>query len=316
MGSLKYIHLSCLRQWLNTKSFIKVDSNSYCVSFLTKQAECELCKHIFPDYVFHDNKLFEIKNIESNFTNYLILESLTQDIHKNKFIYIISLDNPEHTIKVGRGKESDVLITDITVSRLHCNFIIENNNGLKNIFIEDNNSKFGTLVLIQTNRIIMCDNLNLNMQVGRSYITCRVKQKSNLLSCCKSDEKPDINYYFKQNNSKDFISMKTTIKTEINSIEANSESYEEKISDKIKNKKLEENANNDESEIKIKIKDIQDKTTIVNMEKQIDNKNEENELKSNFEIKSRNNIYEVSLEGENISENELADISRIPQKPQ
>lgn len=313
-GSLKYIHLFCLRQWINTKSFIKVDSNSYCISYLTKQAECELCKHIFPDYVFHDNKLFEIKNIESNFTNYLILESLTLDIHKNKFIYIISLDNPEHAIKVGRGKESDVLITDITVSRLHCNIILENNNGLRNIFIEDNNSKFGTLILIQTNKIIMCENLNLNMQVGRTFITCRIKQKRNLFSCCKSEEKPDINYYFKQNNNKDFISIKTTIKTEIKSIEANSEDYEGKISDKIKNKKIEENENNNESEIKIK--EYQDKTTIDNMDKNIDNKNAENELKSNFEIKSENIIYEVSLEGENISENELLDISKIPQKPQ
>ena len=306
--------MSCLRQWLNTKSFIKVDNNSYCVSYLTRQAECELCKHIFPDYVFHDNKLFEIKNVESNFTNYLILESLTLDIHKNKFIYIISLDHPEYPIKVGRGKESDVLITDITVSRIHCNFIVENNNGHRNIFVEDNNSKFGTLILIQTNKIIMCENLNLNMQVGRSFITCRIRQKSNILSCCKSDEKPDINYYFKQNNSKDFISIKTTIKTEIKSIEANSEDYEEKISDKIKNKKMKENINNNESENKIK--DNQDKTTIDNIDKQIDNKNAENELKSNFEIKSNNIICEVSLEGENISENELLDISRIPQKPQ
>ena len=313
-GSLKYIHLSCLRQWLNTKSFIKVDSNSYCVSYLTKQAECELCKHIFPDYVFHDNKLFEIKNIESNFKNYLILESLTLDIHKNKFIYIISLDNPEHTIKVGRGKESDVLITDITVSRLHCKIIAENNNGLINIFIEDNNSKFGTLILIQTHTITMCENLNLNMQVGRSFITCRIKQKKNLLSCCNSEEKPDINYYFKQNNGMGLFSIKTTIKTEIKSIEANSEDYEQKISSKKKNKKMEENANNNENEIKMK--DNQDKTTIDNMDKQIDNKNTENELKSNFEIKSENNIYEVSLEGENISENELLDISKIPQKPQ
>jgi len=200
------------------------------------------------------------------------------------------------------------------VSRLHCNIIVENNNGLRNIFIEDNNSKFGTLILIQTNKIIMCENLNLNMQVGRTFITCRIKQKRNLFSCCKSEEKPDINYYFKQNNNKDFISIKTTIKTEIKSIEANSEDYEGKISDKIKNKKIEENENNNESEIKIK--EYQDKTTIDNMDKNIDNKNAENELKSNFEIKSENIIYEVSLEGENISENELLDISKIPQKPQ
>ena len=77
---------------------------------------------------------------------------------------------------------------------------------------------------------------------------------------------------------------------------------------------MEENANNNENGIKIK--DNQDKTTIDNMDKQIDNKNAENELKSNFEINCENKIFEISLEGENISENELLDISKIPQKPQ
>ena len=332
-GSLKYIHLSCLKKWLNTKSFIKVDNNAFCVSYLTKPAECELCKNIFPDFVFHNNKLIEIKTIESNFKNFLILESLNNDINKNKFIYIISLDNSEHLIKVGRGKDSDVLITDITVSRIHSNIIVENNNMNKSVYIEDNYSKFGTLILIQSPKIILCENLNLNIQVGRTFISCRIKEKKSFFKCCKSDEKPDINYYFKQNKKKEFMSMKTTIKNEINSLETLSQE-EKKIDSKIKNDKekiLEDEVNIDNENTIKKDKDNQDKTTIGEniMDKQIKKENniiiEKNEsdneqnimdIKSNSDLENEINIYEVSYEEENISSSELIDLGKKPHKAQ
>lgn len=47
-------------------------------------------------------------------------------------------------IKVGRGHESSVRITDISVSRCHA-LIKKSNRG--DFILEDNSSKFGTLVL-------------------------------------------------------------------------------------------------------------------------------------------------------------------------
>ena len=55
---------------------------------------------------------------------------------------------------------SDILLSDISVSRIHCKLSIEK----KNIFIQDNDSKFGTLVLIQTPSIKMTQNLDLNIK--------------------------------------------------------------------------------------------------------------------------------------------------------
>lgn len=48
-------------------------------------------------------------------------------------------------LKLGRGNDADVRITDISVSRLHA-FIKKSPKGF--LYIEDNNSKFGTLVLV------------------------------------------------------------------------------------------------------------------------------------------------------------------------
>lgn len=45
-GTMKYIHLQCLQQWLKTKLHTKVSGNS--VSILWKTLECELCKKAFP----------------------------------------------------------------------------------------------------------------------------------------------------------------------------------------------------------------------------------------------------------------------------
>jgi pSer/pThr/pTyr-binding forkhead associated (FHA) protein len=49
-------------------------------------------------------------------------------------------------IKVGRGHDSEVRITDISVSRCHA-LIKRSNKG--DFIVEDNNSKFGTLVLLR-----------------------------------------------------------------------------------------------------------------------------------------------------------------------
>jgi len=52
-----------------------------------------------------------------------------------------------HEIKLGRGHDADVRVTDISVSRLHA-FIKRATNGF--FYLEDNNSKFGTLALIKS----------------------------------------------------------------------------------------------------------------------------------------------------------------------
>lgn len=49
-------------------------------------------------------------------------------------------------IKVGRGHDADIRVTDISVSRFHAS-INRNNKG--QFFVEDNKSKFGTLVLVR-----------------------------------------------------------------------------------------------------------------------------------------------------------------------
>ena len=211
-GSLKYIHLNCLKQWIGTRSCIRVDNNDYCSIFLVKEINCELCKNKLPDYIRHKNKLYKIIEFHTEFKNYLSFENLTLDKQKNKFIYVINLDNNKK-IKIGRGHESNVVLSDISVSRIHCQLDVDNNE----VYLEDNNSKYGTLVLIQTPKISLVENLSLNLHIGRSFINCKIKKPFKLFSCCDMKEKINSNLYFKQNEKKIGMKKILTVKTEINS---------------------------------------------------------------------------------------------------
>ena len=223
-GSLKYIHLKCLKQWINTRNLVEVENNNKCKIFLVKQVDCELCKMRFPDYVRHKGKLFEIIEFNTEFQNYLILESLNFDKHNKKYIYIISLDNIKK-LQIGRGNNSDIFLNDMSVSRVHCFFIIEN----ENIFLEDNNSKFGSLVLMQMPNIILAENVPLYMQVGRTFICCKVKNKFNFFCCNTLNEKERMNFYHKQNERQIDNLRIMTVKTEEN--EDNEEYEDEEICD-------------------------------------------------------------------------------------
>jgi pSer/pThr/pTyr-binding forkhead associated (FHA) protein len=99
--------------------------------------------------------------------NYIILESLNS-IKENQYplsIHVLMfIEDNEHYI-LGRGHESDVRISDISVSRSHAKICMRD----KKFYLEDSGSKFGTLVLAK-------DDLEINanqqiLQIGRTLIS-------------------------------------------------------------------------------------------------------------------------------------------------
>ena len=214
-GSVKFIHLTCLRKWVSTRSCVKIDTSPDCSIFLIKPVECELCKKKFPDFIKYENRLLPVIDFSQEFDNYLTLESLTLDRQNNKFIYAISLDK-ERKIKIGRGHEARVLLSDISVSRVHCIMTVEKGK----VFIEDNDSKFGTLILVQTPSIKISENLPLYIQVGRTYFECKLIKPFKLFNCCEVEEKTNIFYYYNQNEKyiKDNLGM--VVKPDLSDIDS------------------------------------------------------------------------------------------------
>ena len=101
--------------------------------------------------------------------DFIVIESLIHEKNTSRIIHVIMPNATKNTFKLGRGHESDVRVTDISVSRLHAT-IVCNNDGF---FIEDNNSKFGTLALVQ--QIELNSSLGRAVQVGRTAIIFTVK---------------------------------------------------------------------------------------------------------------------------------------------
>ena len=218
-GSLKYIHLDCLKKWIGTRNWTRVENNENVCIYLIKEIDCELCKNKLPDYISHKNKLYKIIEFKIDFKNYISFENLTLDKQKNKFIYVINLDKKKD-IKIGRGHEANIILSDISVSRVHCVLNVYN----KNVYLQDNEAKYGTLVLVQTPRLNIIDNIDLNLQIGRSFINCKNKTPFKLFKCCdNNNEVINYNSYFKQNSKKIGMKKIHTVKTEIDEEEKEKE---------------------------------------------------------------------------------------------
>lgn len=226
-GSMKYIHLNCLKQWLKTNTFIIYDNNELCKTIKFKEAKCELCQEKLPDFLQHKGKLYEIIDYGIDFKNYIIFDCLTLDKNNNKYMYIISLDNINNNklLSIGRGKDCCLVLSDSSISRNHCALRYNN----KKLFLEDCGSKFGTLILCHIGKIKLTEGIKLYLQIGRSFIKCNLKKSYSFFGgCCNISETKNFDFYYKQNEIKFEDFYKKTIKTEIDS-----ENYEDEKNEKL-----------------------------------------------------------------------------------
>lgn len=79
---------------------------------------------------------------------------------------------PSDGIKLGRGHDCEIRITDISVSRNHA--LIKFNNGGFHIF--DNKSKFGTLVKEERMEVPVTPDHAQAMQIGRTVVIIEMRK--------------------------------------------------------------------------------------------------------------------------------------------
>lgn len=91
-----------------------------------------------------------------------------------------NVNNGSGFIKVGRGHDAQVRVTDISVSRFHALFRKATSTDGGFFVLEDNGSKFGTLVLVRRPVALKKKAVNY-FQLGRTLIEFYIKETSN---CC------------------------------------------------------------------------------------------------------------------------------------
>lgn len=95
-GTMQYIHLECLRQWLESK--IHTKSTEFTYSYNWKNLVCELCGERLKDNYFINGKITYVLNyLRPDNGNYLILESYTNTPHKTIHVLVSDKNNnPEN----------------------------------------------------------------------------------------------------------------------------------------------------------------------------------------------------------------------------
>ena len=289
-GSMKYIHYDCLKNWLNSKieDDIPMDINDKdldIISYNRKDISCELCKEKLPDYIKHNNLFYNISFYKPKFEEFIVLESMKVDKEKVKYIHLISFDN-KYSINIGRANECELSIAELSVSRYHC--MIHKEDG--DLYLEDNSSKFGTLILIQNNKMVMNDYVPMRLQINRTYIKLKVKNPF-YINCCGCQNVLETKKYdYQLQNRKCFDILSYFIIKEEDITQENENDEDEQIEEnKINNnsKQLIDDDNEDKDKSKKEDKDNNDNEGVEDEDKKMilkENEKNENSL-------SKNEIY-------------------------
>jgi len=162
-GSIEYVHLGCLRHWIKGRlNLFDAPAGSY----FFRPLACELCKAVYPTYVYIGQDRAPLVEVPHTQPPFIVLENMVRDSqqHASRGLHVISL--AEKVLKLGRGHESDVRIADVSISRCHATIRFHRGQFL----LEDNNSKFGTLVALKKPRPLEAGN-PISIQMGRTVLS-------------------------------------------------------------------------------------------------------------------------------------------------
>ena len=196
-GSMKYIHYLCLKSWLNSKIEEELSEdetekeNLECITYNRNGICCELCKTKYPDYIIHNNIYYNIIFYKPKFQEYIIFESMRVGRDKTKSYHVVTFDDREF-INIGRANECELSLTELSVSRFHCMIHKENGQAL----LEDNTSKFGTLILVQNKNMIVNEDFPLRLQVNKTYVKFKLELPFSFgFDCCDDPDTVESNKY-------------------------------------------------------------------------------------------------------------------------
>lgn len=230
-----------------------------------------------------DNNEEENKNNNSEEKiNFIVFDTIFTLSDNNKYRFIVKFDK-NNQMKIGRGLENNLVLNEITVSRYHCLLTLQRNAyGNLEIKFEDENSKFGSLVLIQKNRIEIIKGKPLYIQISNVYLIIQYKKSSSILSCCNAEVVEDKNTYEKMNYK---AVKKKNIVNVLNEIDSDNEE-----DNKIKNDKNENSncmillvKNKTENQNMKTISKLNNEKTN-NIEEKEKNKDDDNNGKDNEEV--------------------------------
>jgi len=148
--------------------------SEHLTSMYWKTFECEICKYAYP-YLFKvEDRVYKLVDISKPKSgHFIVLESLPLEKNTSRTIHVLCFSAEKSSFNMGRGHESEVRVNDISVSRCHA-ILKYHPDG---ICIEDNRSKFGTLVLVKDTYPLKLEYTSA-VQVGRTVVSFTVRNNA------------------------------------------------------------------------------------------------------------------------------------------
>lgn len=188
-GTMKYIHLSCLQMCLKSK--INTRSTESVLSFSWKTMSCDLCKKPYPQKFNISGKAVDLIEIPKPPEKFIILESICKDKNSNKGLHVLSFYN-KSLLKLGRGHDCELRISDISVSRVHAQIEMIGDH----FYLEDHKSKFGTLVQVKR-PVALSQYDEYWFQAGRSLTKASVNKPWTMFCSCFNYTVSPFDYQYK-----------------------------------------------------------------------------------------------------------------------
>jgi Protein involved in mRNA turnover and stability len=209
-GTMKFIHALCLKEWLKTKVASRISEKG--MSFYIKDLVCELCNYKLPSTIFYNTQRLSLLDIAYPTNSYIIFEEYDND--KKTGFHLMSLTNNSFGI-MGRGNDTDIKISDISVSRVHCKIKYQKSK----FYLEDCQSKFGTLVKLKK-KFLLKPFKTITLQINRTILVLTYKETCSIRSCfcCFHNNKVENTESFHMTQSEfqeshsEYISGLTTVR--------------------------------------------------------------------------------------------------------
>jgi hypothetical protein len=178
-GSIRYVHAACLRHWLQGRLGLENFNGSV---YFFRPLACELCHCVYPTYFESEGNRIPLAGLPETKVPFIIFENMGgfsqipawNSDASNTFptgLHVARFGPDRSPLKIGRGHECQMRISDVSISRLHALLRIDDDGY---VFLEDQQSKFGTLVdsdVGATIGIEIPNNGLLAVQSGRTLLS-------------------------------------------------------------------------------------------------------------------------------------------------
>jgi len=177
------IHADCLMDWIKTKMNKRV-TDAY--EFYTwKGLECDICKKTYPEYFMANQQRYSLLTYDRPPQPYIVLDLYNKEANTLRGCFVIK--RAKDNLRIGRGQDCDIRLSDISISRSHSRLFYHNGT----YHINDTKSKFGTMIMLRKPALFSPLSQASIYQIGKVVVEIYPKKtEAKCMAICAAKQRP------------------------------------------------------------------------------------------------------------------------------